>query len=117
MVAHEGVSLWARRPTAAAEPARRKILSAFLPLCRKAAPLPPCVNPEFSLKAARQARDQARALLAQKTDPGEQRKADGAEAERRAMESAVNFEMLPASGTRKRRSTFSPPTVGRGFNA
>lgn len=41
------------------------------------------VYPDVSLKMARQARDQARALLAKGSDPGEQRKADRAEAKRR----------------------------------
>ena len=66
------------------------------------------VYPDVSLKMARQARDQARVLLAQGTDPGEQRKADRADAERRATESAVTFELVAREWYEKKTLNLSP---------
>ena len=65
------------------------------------------VYPDVSLKAARQARDKARELLAQGIDPGAQRKADRAEEKRRAMESAVTFELVAREWYEKKTLTLS----------
>ena len=62
--------------------------------------------PDVSLKTSRQARDQARELLAQGTDPGEQRKAD--KAERRATESAVTFELVARKWYEQKTLNLSP---------
>ena len=52
------------------------------------------VYPDVSLKAARQAREKARELLAQGIDPAEKKKAERAEAERIEHEQARTFRVV-----------------------
>lgn len=63
------------------------------------------VYPETSLKEARERRDEARKLLAQGIDPGEQRKAQKAAKQDRA---ANSFEVIAREWFAKNRDTWAP---------
>ncbi|MCE2946124.1 MAG: tyrosine-type recombinase/integrase [bacterium] len=63
------------------------------------------VYPDVSLKQARTRRDDARRLLAEGTDPGEQRKADKASREERA---ANSFEAVAREWLEKKRPNLAP---------
>ena len=66
------------------------------------------VYPDVSLKAARQARERARELLAQGIDPAEQKKADKVEAERIERENALTFEVVAREWFEKKTANLTP---------
>ncbi len=68
------------------------------------------VDPDVSLKAAREKRDEARSLLAQGVDPGEHRKAEKASRGERA---ANSFEVLAREWLAKYGPTFAPNHLSR----
>ena len=63
------------------------------------------VYPDVSLKSARERRDEARKVLAEGIDPGEQRKAQKAASEARALNS---FEVICREWLEKWRTTVEP---------
>jgi len=66
------------------------------------------VYPDISLKAAREARDKARTLLAQGIDPNEQKKSRRDEAERQQKEEARTFEFVAREWFDKKTRNLSP---------
>ena len=80
----------------------REILASLLSFYRKTLSLG--VYPDVSLKMARQARDRTRVLLAQGIAPGEQRKADKAEAVRMETEQAKTFRVVAMEYYRRKLS-------------
>ena len=66
------------------------------------------VYPDISLKAAREARDKARTLLAQGIDPNEQKKSKRDEAERQQKEEARTFEFVAREWFDKKTRNLSP---------
>ena len=75
------------------------------------------VYPDISLKAAREARDKARTLLAQGIDPNEQKKSRRDEAERQQKEEARTFEVSPGNGSTKKLVTSPLPAGSKNSSA